>query len=248
VRIAPEYPVAHVNLGSTYLDLGDYDRAETAFRDALHLDPDHATAYYNLGLLTLRQARHAESRTFLQNAISRNPGYAKAYRALGTLEMAAGRPEAAAAALKKAVALNPGDATTYAEIGRLAQRAGSPEMAEAYYREALRHDPSNSDVLNALGVLYLDHRRLGDALDQFAAALQTDPGYLEAAYNRAVTLFRLGRREEAREAAERLLPQIPAGQQYESFRRTAQAILGNGPKQGLEQNSPGTTGPPDANP
>ncbi len=224
-RNAPEYPIAHLNLGAKYLESGDSDRAEAAFRRVLSLDPDHATAHYNLGLLTMRRAQYQESRASFQKAIALNPGYAKAYRALGTLEMESGHPEAAVAAFKQAVALNPKDAMTYAQFGLLAQRAGNTETAEGAYRAALRYDPENPDVHNALGMLYLDRQRWIEALDQFSAAVRGNPNSLEAAYNRAVALYRLGRVTEARAAVGAFLPRIPPGQKFESYRRAAQAML-----------------------
>jgi len=235
-RHAPDYPIAHLNLGTTYVDSGEDDRAEAAFRRVLSLDPDHATAHYNLGLLTLRRARYQESRASFQQAIALNPGYAKAYRALGTLEMESGHPEAAVAAFKHAVALNPQDAMTYAQFGLLAQRAGNAETAEGAYRAALRYDPGNPDVHHALGMLYLDRRRWAEAFDQFTAAVRGDPNSLEAAYNRAVALYRLGRLAEARAAVGALLPRIPPGPKFESYRRAAEAILRAGADGGPAQN------------
>ncbi len=224
-RNAPGYPIAHLNLGATYLESGDYDRAESAFRRVLSLDPDHATAHYNLGLLTMRRAQYQESRTFFQQAIALNPGYAKAYRALGTLEMESGHPEAAVAAFKQAVVLNPRDAMTYAQFGLLAQRAGRSETAEGAYRAALRYDPDNPEVHNALGMLYLDRQRWAEAFEQFTAAVRGNPNSLEAAYNQAVALYRLGRLADARAAVGALLPRIPPGPKFESYRRAAQAML-----------------------
>ncbi|MEW6684508.1 MAG: tetratricopeptide repeat protein [Nitrospirota bacterium] len=225
VRNAPEYPVAHVNLGSAYLKEGEYDRAETAFRRALSLDPKHKTAHYNVGLLALRQGRYQEGRASLQQALALDPAYAKAYRALGTLEIESGNLQAGVEAFQRAAAINPGDAATYAEFGRLAQRAGHGALAERAFQEALRHAPDHVAVRNALGTLYLDQRRWEEALAQFTVASQRDPTSLEAVYNRAVALYRLGRFSEARGAITPVLTRIPPGEEFDSYRRVAQAIL-----------------------
>lgn len=224
-RNAPDYAVAHVNLGSTYLDEGEYDQAETAFRRALSLDPKHKTAHYNVGLLALRQGRYPEARASFQQALSLDPSYGKAYRALGTLEIESGNQQAGVAAFQRAAAINPRDPTTYAEFGHLAQRAGHAALAEQAFQEALRHAPNRVDVRNALGMLYLDQQRWEEALTQFTMASHSDPTSIEAAYNRAVALFRLGRFAEARVVIATVLTRIPPGEQFDSYRRAAQSIL-----------------------
>jgi tetratricopeptide (TPR) repeat protein len=100
----------------------------------------------------------------------------------------------------------------------------------------LRYDPGNPDVHHALGMLYLDRRRWAEAFDQFTAAVRGDPNSLEAAYNRAVALYRLGRLAEARAAVGALLPRIPPGPKFESYRRAAEAILRAGADGGPAQN------------
>lgn len=228
VRHAPEYTVAQVNLGSTYLNAGDDHRAEAAFRRAVTLDPRHKTAHYNLGLLALRQGRYPEARESLQQALAVDPTYVKAYRALGALELESGNPEAGVAAFQQAAAINPQDPVTYAEFGRLAQRAGYAELAEQAFLQALGYAPANADVRKALGMVYLDRQRWEDAAAQFAAARRTDPDSIELAYNQAVALYRSGRIAEARAIVASVLPRIPPGEQFAAYRRTAQAILGTG--------------------
>jgi Tfp pilus assembly protein PilF len=173
----------------------------------------------------MRRGRYEAARTSLERAIALEPGYAKAYVALGTLDMEQGRPAEAAAAFRRAVALNPRDAQTYAQFALLAQRAGDVKTAEGAYREALRYDPDNPEIHNHLGALYLDRRNWSHALDQFTAAIRGDPGHMEAAFNRAVALYRLGRVDEAAAAIQALLPRLPLDPEFDPYRRAAQAIL-----------------------
>ena len=49
LRLKPDYPEAHANLGNALKDQGKLDEAITECREALRLKPDYAEAHYNLG-------------------------------------------------------------------------------------------------------------------------------------------------------------------------------------------------------
>jgi tetratricopeptide (TPR) repeat protein len=62
--------------------------------------------------------------------------------------------------------------------------------------------PNDVGVLNALGIAYLRHDRLREALDKFEAAASLDRNFLHAHLNRAMVRERLGDLDEARQAYE----------------------------------------------
>ncbi len=83
---APHVPEAHVNLGFAYLGLGQPEKAESAFEQALELRRQQANAYYGLGLVyesrnDLDSAGDA-MRTFIHLAPEDDPFLRKARAAL----------------------------------------------------------------------------------------------------------------------------------------------------------------------
>ena len=54
VRLAPSFGSAHVALGSSYLKLKDYVRAQQALEAGVRLSPDDSKAHYNLAMLYAR--------------------------------------------------------------------------------------------------------------------------------------------------------------------------------------------------
>jgi tetratricopeptide (TPR) repeat protein len=225
VRLTPESRSAHLNLGVSYMNRQEYDRAEAEFQRALVIAPDYAHAYYALGLLEIRRERYDEAEAFLAKTISLASDYSGSYHALGDVAMKRGRSEAAETAFQHALALNPRDAKAQAKLGLVAQRAGDLVSAESRYRAALEQDPDHAVARNNLGILYIQRRDWPRAFEQFAAAARRDPDDLDAVYNEAITLDMLGRKDEARAILKRLLARLPSDPKFDSHRRGAQGIL-----------------------
>lgn len=83
---APHLPEVHVNLGFTYLGMGQLALAEASFQQALQLRPGQANAYYGMALIHERRgdldlARGA-MRTFIHLADEADPYVRKANAAL----------------------------------------------------------------------------------------------------------------------------------------------------------------------
>jgi Flp pilus assembly protein TadD len=142
--------------------------------------------------------------------------------------MKRGQAQEAEAAFQRAVALNPRDAKAQAKLGLLAQRAGDLASAETAYRAALAIDPDQMLARNNLGILYVRRRDWPRALEQFTAAARRDPDDLDVAYNQAMTLDTLGRKDEAHAILQRVLARLPDDPQFDSQRRGARAILDRG--------------------
>ncbi len=103
--IAPDYPVAWVNLGHACALRGDDARAQACYERALREDPDDLKALSSLAQLYHRtgqsgRARPLEERT--ERFRERNPYY---LAALARRDLAAGQPAAAEKRLRRALAL-----------------------------------------------------------------------------------------------------------------------------------------------
>ncbi len=226
VRLSPENRSAHLNLGVSLMIREEYDQAEAEFRRALVLAPDYAHAYYALGLLEIRRERYAEADAFLTEAIALASDYSGFYHALGDVAMKRRQAQAAEAAFRHALALNPRDAKAQAKLGLLAQRAGDLASAESRYRAALAKDPDQTLAQNNLGILYVRRQDWPHALEQFTAAVRRNPDDLDAAFNQAMTLDAMGKKDDARAVAEALLRRLPPDPRFDGYRRGVEALIG----------------------
>jgi len=114
----------------------------------------------------------------------------------GLLELLAGDPRDAVAALEKASVSN--------------QPAAWSDLAAAYYEVAVRHDVPEC---------------LADALSTADRALTLDPNHVEALFNRALILERLGLRRDSRAAWTRYLAAEPANPWSEEARSHLRALV-----------------------
>lgn len=74
VRLQPEFPRAHVNLGIVQSKLGRFDEALASFRRVLP-EPD---AYYNVGLMYRGQHRYAEAAEVFEYVLTLDPNFVAA--------------------------------------------------------------------------------------------------------------------------------------------------------------------------
>jgi tetratricopeptide (TPR) repeat protein len=228
VRRSPENLLARINLGSAYMERHEFDRAEEEFRRITAIAPTYPRAYYNLGLLALRRERYGDARELFRRTTELAPGYTDAYQVLGLEAAKRQQFTEAAAMFQHVVALQPTDPKAHAQLGLIALRLGDDRTAEASYLTALRYDPTNQDALNNLGNIYLQRRDWARALDSLTAALQRDPQFLEAAYNHAVALVGLGRREEAYPILRDIESRLPRETQFEPYRVGIAHLLAGG--------------------
>ncbi len=81
VKLQPDFPRAHVNLGIVQSKLGRFDDALASFRRALP-EPD---AYYNVGLMYRGQGRYAEAAEVFEYVLTLDPGFVAAGTQLGQI-------------------------------------------------------------------------------------------------------------------------------------------------------------------
>jgi tetratricopeptide (TPR) repeat protein len=94
--------------------------------------------------------------------------------------------------------------------GLEAHREGRRAEAEADYRRALQDDPGRPEVLNNLGVLYLESGRYAQAESVLRKALERSSRYPNAHQNLAGALWGQGRHEEALAEARKAVEADPS--------------------------------------
>jgi Flp pilus assembly protein TadD len=161
-----------------------------------------ACAAVALALLASRTvARNRDWRddvALARSAVEADARSSRAWTFLGKALKDAGDVEGAERAWRAALQIEPRDAESLAQLGTLAATRGDYAQGEALLRRALSADPRHAGALNGLGNFAMFEGNLVLAVELYRRALATPPGLVEARYNLATSLARLGRCEEAR--------------------------------------------------
>ena len=145
-----EMPETQLQLGVFYLERGELQSAEAAYREALRLNPQLVPAYLNLADLLRGQNRDGEARELMLKVLEFAPDNGPTLHSLGLLETRSGTPDKALDYLRRAAELET-DGSRHRFVYAIALHdLGQPKQAIAQLQILLRQLPRSEDVLLAL--------------------------------------------------------------------------------------------------
>lgn len=153
VGIAPEFYLAHNNLGSDYLSKSDFPNARKEFEKVVELNQSDAAAYFNLGNVCMLMGQLAQAQQYLSDGIRRQPDSALGQFLQGSLDLRLGKTAQAEAALNRAIKLDPTMATARLQLVNLLLQQGRKQEASAELHEFLSAFPDGSYSAQARKVL-----------------------------------------------------------------------------------------------
>ncbi|MFF4893460.1 tetratricopeptide repeat protein [Micromonospora chersina] len=205
----PESTQLYVDLGYVYDGQHDYERALTAFDQALIFDSKHewALAWRVTELRKLRRLDEAERAA--REAIDKRPDSPELPLELGNVYYDQHDYERALAAFDQALAIDPWD--EWAMSSRIAglRRLRRLDEAEQAAREAIDKRPDSTQPYLDLGYVYEDQHDYERALAAFDQALAIDARDEWAMSSRIAGLRRLRRLDEAEQAAREAINRRP---------------------------------------
>jgi protein O-mannosyl-transferase len=146
----PEDARAWLGLGMTFDSMGQYDRAEEAFGQAIAAEPAYGVAYYFRGKTAMMRRKFDEAENYLTVAYSLG---AMPHEVLTMMAVnATAREDPAEAARYFTLSLNkaPGESATYRNLAMLLEDQREIAGAISALRIALRLDPTNTDTQKRL--------------------------------------------------------------------------------------------------
>ncbi len=152
VSLYPKFVEARLKLGTAYMDLGEWDKAEHALLSTIEVDATAFNALFALSEIYLRQDKLAEAEKVLTEGLAiQDQSYlghlnlARVYweKARPVKDLAQAKPalEKSYEEVKRALTLNPQLANAYLLKGNLLLRVSRAEDALAAFGEYLRLDP-----------------------------------------------------------------------------------------------------------
>ncbi|MFT5585224.1 MAG: tetratricopeptide (TPR) repeat protein [Cognaticolwellia sp.] len=212
VRAAPEDVEKHELLIDLMNNLGLALQAEIAYLQFAQDNDQDPMAWYLLGRAALEPRRAS---TAYAKALSLEPSYSRATMGLASVQRALGEPEAAVKLYRQAVDVQPGLAEAWSGLGAtlmdqgkglealevclqamvavprdreayLAASVLEPDMARDHLERGVKAVPESPELRAALGRVQLrdgDYKKSRENLDM---ALASDPGAIQAIFDRAV--------------------------------------------------------------
>ncbi|NOU35703.1 MAG: tetratricopeptide repeat protein [Kiritimatiellaceae bacterium] len=142
--------VAHLSLGATLIDRGQFKEAISHLEKAIEINPYPADTYHNTGVAFLQMGQFGKAILYFKKALGIDPNYGKSHYGLGLALQETGNPDEALMHYKKYLEINPDDAKPHCRAGDLLLRQSNFVEAIWHYEQALRINPDYVEVKNNL--------------------------------------------------------------------------------------------------
>lgn len=138
---------------------------------------------------------------FKQNleAATLNPADASAHYNLGLIYQQRGQYEEAKSSFHRAIEIDPDETDAHYQLGRIVREEGRLSEAIAYFDAVVQRDAEHSqnEVWREIGRTYFQAEQYDDARASFERFLEKRPSDAEGRYRYGLTLYRLGRSDDA---------------------------------------------------
>lgn len=173
--LEPSNPLSLVEMGKSYLMLGDrmkasgaqkdlvqkiYQLAEEEFIKALNLKADYAPIHFYLGLVYERQGRDDDALLKLEAVERFNPSDVGVAYELGRLYLKRGNIAKAESEFRRAVNMLPSYSDARWQLANVLLRQGHPSEAIEELKKVLQYNPQNQNAVKAIEEIKLGRSRL----------------------------------------------------------------------------------------
>jgi Tfp pilus assembly protein PilF len=154
VEIAPDFYLAHNNLGSDYQGKSDFPNARKEFERVVQLNQSDAAAYFNLSNVYMLTGQMPEAQQYLDEGLRRQPDSALGQFLLGSLDLRLKKLHPAELALLRAIELSPMMPQPRLQLVNLLLQQGRRDAAESQLRDFLEKLPDSPFSVQAKQVLH----------------------------------------------------------------------------------------------
>ncbi|MBN1758806.1 MAG: tetratricopeptide repeat protein, partial [Chitinispirillaceae bacterium] len=172
LKLVPDEPQAHNNLGVALMETGKPDEAIRHYHQALRFNPQYAEAYNNLGEALAGRGNDAEAIREFETAIGLDSTFTVARTNLGLTLARNGRSDEAILHLRKVVTATPDAAEVRRSLGHALAEKGRFEEARFELDKAVIQSESKDPLaLFLLGRVYTDLDSIPQAIEKERLAL-----------------------------------------------------------------------------
>ena len=183
LKIKPDFPEGHYNLGNALKDQGKLSAAIITYNTALKLKPNFPDAQLNLGIVLKELGEINAAITCFNKALELKPNYPQVHYNLGNALKDQGKLTSAIAYYNKALELKPNYPEAHKNLGNTFREQGNIEAAIASYKKALKLDPKDAETHHLLGITLKEQGNTSVLISCFTTAIELKPNYPQAHYN-----------------------------------------------------------------
>jgi predicted O-linked N-acetylglucosamine transferase (SPINDLY family) len=211
IRLSPDVPEAHNNLGTLLAQEGRLVEAVACFQEAVRVKPDYVDArnnlanalrgqaeiYFKQGIALTQQGNYEEAAASYQASLQLQPNSAGAHNNLGNVFLRQGKLADATQSFRLALRCQPDFVAAKSNLGEALRQQGRLEEAVACFEEALRNNPHYADAHNNLALALEAQGKLNEAVASHRQAVQCGPDHPHLHYNLGNALMQQANLKEA---------------------------------------------------
>ncbi|WP_426664788.1 tetratricopeptide repeat protein [Rhodanobacter aciditrophus] len=179
----------------------DLDAAEQLYREVLELRVAQPDALHYLGVLCHQRGRSDEGVELIRTALQVTPQHPDAHNNMGNIHKECGRLREAEACYRKALGCGPQHHNALSNLAVVLEAQERPQEALEAYERLLRQAPRFAQGHYLLGLLLRNNAQGIEHIEQsvecFRAACALEPRFVQALEALSVSLYVLGRTDEA---------------------------------------------------
>ena len=153
IAAKPDSVAAHLNLGTTLVQMNNLSAAETEFRTVLRLDPENVNAHFNLAIVLASQNDHRSAIGQLQAILKINPEDSSARLFLAKELLNDGRGDEALAEFLRVAQADPDNEEAVLQAATLLSRARQYASALSLLEKSHTRNPQKTDTSATLAYL-----------------------------------------------------------------------------------------------
>ncbi len=176
LAVNPNHVQARQQMAQILLDEGQLGDAERELTTVLQQDEQMAAAHNSLGALRLKQGETEAGEREIRRALAERPDLAFAHFNLALVAERRGDWASAETEYQSEIQQHPGSYMAQFNLGKLYEQRGDRAGQLRAYQSAVLSNPQFVEGHLFLAKLYLDLRRLDDAIESARRGLELQPG------------------------------------------------------------------------
>jgi tetratricopeptide (TPR) repeat protein len=207
--IDPQNAEAFYNLAIVHMEMRKFERAKEDLTRAIVVVPSSAAYQEKLGTVLIEVKDWNGARKALEKAVELEPSLFKAYYKLGQVLEELDDQQSALQRYTQSIENGPRFLPAYNALGSLYADLGYSDHAVQVAQSALKVAQAGSEeaakIHNLLGTVYQQQKKFDDAITQFRAALEIQPGMRDAVFSLGWTYASMGNKEEGKRYLKKFL-------------------------------------------
>ncbi len=192
-RLRPESAPFHYNFANLLRRLGDREKAESEYLEAIYCNPELAVAFHGLGSLYLEDGKQEQAEACLNKAIDLDPTLAVALHDLGQLLQLQGKSVEAEQFYRRCLEADSKFLPALNSIGMLFLRSNRVEEARSCFQTAIDQSPDYLQARCNLAVLATWCGELDYAIRELRLLVVAAPNDGDVHFNLSLALLASGR-------------------------------------------------------